>query len=467
LLCTLKRFFKILGNDTNDFVLHQDEQLVEPVKTESKHHSAISNERKTKKVKIAKENCVAHKSTERDVAIGNATNRNRNDNVKVAVCTMQKRTIQTNKHNTCKTSSSQMVPNVPDDSSEEETDVEPPVIGYKTDPNGRIDSENEDDTEDSDYETSDESEEEEENADISEIQLMEMAKKRFERKYMLSVTELKMRKGFYDVPSVSHRGHTIIEAEEYEENTEQCMICMEEFEEGDEVAVNKACDKPHCLHINCYFNYIKNIAVRDTRACAAGPNLLMKIKGCLICTDKYSPYWYEWEYCSTPTKNWKKGRKLPNNDVQVYGIHHYDDGNIKFSHFITDYDLFIEIQNYMYFMMTNRRLKKSLLGNHFYGYNKYEMYMTRQLTCHECNLKMCFWKAVYLRECNKRCKYRICRDCFIKCIVAKHYNKNSYRKSGILPCPDCKTSSKAQFMLTKEPCSHEYRIMLQKWDLDE
>ena len=354
-----------------------------------------------------------------------------------------------------------------EESSEEDT-VENTITGNKTDPNERIENEKENDTEDSENfqdVTSDESEDELKFADLKDIKTMHMAKKHFERNHMLTVTELKMRKGFYDVVHVCDPDETSIQAE-YQGNSERCMICLGQLEQGDEVAVNHACQKPHCLHIECYHQYIENRPIGD-RVCAAGPNLLMKLKGCPICLDNYSPVWYEWKYCSIVPRNWKKGKKLPNKDVRVYGIHHYDDGNIKFSHFITDYQLFDSIENYIYDLMMNRHVATNPITNEFNAYNSYEMFMKGTFTCYECKKQMYMWKAVYLGECESGCEYRICRDCFIKCVLTKNQKKKSYRMRGILPCPLCKMCGKARFMLTREPCSHEYRQVLVSYDIEE
>jgi hypothetical protein len=358
-----------------------------------------------------------------------------------------------------------------EDTSEEDSNDDITLVAVKSDPNERIDNANEyetDEVEDVQDITSEESLEEQIFAvrNENDIKTFRKAMKLFERKHMLTVSELKMRKGFYDVPYICESDESVIQSN-HQNNSECCLICMKQFSEGDEVAVNPACDKPHCLHIDCYFQFIRRIAIRD-RSCAAGPNLLMKLKGCPKCPDRYCPVWCEWKYSYIVTRSWKNGDKLPNKDVKVYGIHHYDDGNIKFSHYITNYKLFISIRHYICALMRNQYVGTPYdLQKKFYEYNGYILFMKGTFTCKECKTQMYMWKAVYLRECNDICKYRICRDCFIRYVLIKNHDDISQRMDGILPCPLlCKKSSKAQFMLTNEPCSHKHRQMLLTWDVD-
>jgi hypothetical protein len=401
-------------------------------------------------------------STECDIRIGNCTNTNANDSVAVAVRTTQ--TVA--KFNPKAMGKKER--NTLQDMSDEDTDEEKTVIGKKSDPNERSDkddyngAQNENEKEGNEdvlYLTSDESEEEAKVTKQNELKRNRIAMHMFEKKHMLTVSELKMKKGFYDVPFLCDKDEAEIKSE-YNLNCERCMICVAPFEEGDEVAVNHGCGKPHCLHIACYYQYISIPSLLDKED-LDGPNLLMKLKGCPICTDKYSPIWSEWKFSTIVKSNWKTGKRLPHKHARVYGVHQYDDGQIKFTHFITDIELFNAINAYINnITFYQRAASTGGTRGQFYTYHRYETFMTSTFTCCNCRKEMFMWKSVYLRECKSNCKYRICRDCFIKCVLAENKYNECLRMRGILLCPFCKRSGQAHFMLTKEPCSHKFKKCL-------
>jgi hypothetical protein len=309
------------------------------------------------------------------------------------------------------------------------------------------------------HQSTDELKEESKTAKQNGLQSDRIAMQMYAKKYMLTVSELTMKKGFYNVPLLCNKDKADIELE-YDINTERCIICVAPFHEGDNVAVNHGCGKPHCLHIACFYQYISTPSLRDKKDIVY-PNLLMKLKGCPICDATYSPKWSQWKFSTIVTSNWKMGKKLPHNDKCIYGVHIYDDGEIKFSHFITDIELFNAIYAFINTVTVHQRAG-STGGTRTlsYTYHRYEIFNTTTFTCHECKAELYMWKSVYLQECKNQCEYRICRNCFIECVLSKNKYNECFKMRGILPCPLCRQSGQAHFELTREPCSHQYKHYL-------
>jgi hypothetical protein len=312
-----------------------------------------------------------------------------------------------------------------------------------------------------------------EDTEVNDMKRIRTEMRVFEKEHMLTVSEFKLQAGLFDVAYVLDNT-TIEDTSLIDQTFDMCMICHETFNEGDPVAVNDKCGQPHCLHIECIFPYLcgKQSSIKPMEK---GPNLLMQIKGCAMCSpDQCSGTWHEWTYSTTVDPKWKDGTKLPHPDIDVVGVHQYfkkihdtetkmDTDKLKFAHFITNDTLFYSIQ--MHLGYKENIPKKFKHGTNFEDiYKNYESFFIETFTCQRCKKDVYKWKEVYFnhfgRSCERICSYRICRDCFIMRITQTSPMDTQERLRGILFCPVCREKGRCHFSLTKQGCSAENKSFL-------
>ena len=276
----------------------------------------------------------------------------------------------------------------------------------------------------------------------------------FVKNYMLTILEHKIQKGYFDIHSSllnfeQRRNDDSVTEVSGNNESERCALCLNRFEEGDDVAINDSCLTPHCLHIDCF---IYSICGKHTHPTGTICNTLYKTRNCPQCDKNYG-CWREWKFTSTCTANWKNGRKVPDGK-KVLGIHQYRTKRGSFAHFITKRELFFSIKH-----ATNNNKFGMYKPSHMSWqdvrnmYSQYEWANKGMFKCFECKKKVYNWKKCFLIGCEGSCDYRFCRDCFIDRITNEEKTTMKEKYDGILECRECKTYSRAYFTDTENPCS--------------
>ena len=237
-------------------------------------------------------------------------------------------------------------------------------------------------------------------------------------------------------------------------NDDDCVFCCGTLKENDEVAVYDGCDRPHCLHVKCFYEYISD-KVGQPHEDDDDVNKLVKMKNCSICRESRVGTWREWKYSKIVTLKWKKGKELPDDKIKVLGIHQYKNKNVRFANFITCKILLFAMKK----NINNETDVKAYRPRHMDNgpitirYTKYVRATTMPFTCHFCKLRFMKWKECRLRGCNNRCTHRFCRDCFITHITSEFHTNVDQHIDGYMTCPLCKKYSRAVFTQTDTYCS--------------
>jgi hypothetical protein len=229
-----------------------------------------------------------------------------------------------------------------------------------------------------------------------------------------------------------------------------CFCCIEKFNEGELVAVHSSCGKPHCVHIECFFEYFCGEHTRPS--IEKGTDTLNLIPMCPTCQNR-NGNWKTWNYSKRNISNWKTGELLAGINKDVVGIHQHKSDGHTFAHFITSINLFYSIKREL--NIRTFRMEKPctiLLRETRRIFEQYKVATKETFICFKCNTEVVNWKQCYLNRCNEDCGYRICRDCFIDRVTTEYDYDTEYKTKGILQCTKCHRYGRGYFTSTGSFC---------------
>jgi hypothetical protein len=321
----------------------------------------------------------------------------------------------------------------------------------------------------------------------------------FEKLFMLSTTEHKLRLGFYDQKinepptEGDDKYKTVNDFEVNEEflaklphklrNVTTCVICLEDIDITKECVVNLNCEQkypriPHPIHKGCYDPMITwdvsdkviiptvvttppttTAESDDSNITLPDVNEIKVIQKCPVCRAEGD---YILSRFNDNNNQWERWIKPPDGltGVTVYGAHRYTSVTTKrqYQHYITNKNLMhalgrmLKVEGPRIDKPVDLRVKdiKPL-------FVKYCEMNNDVFTCGHCNSSVINIFKIYLFGCEPECAYLICRDCFLDRITNEKEIQGKEKNDGYLLCELCNKPGRAYYDVVHLPVADRQR----------
>ena len=315
----------------------------------------------------------------------------------------------------------------------------------------------------------------------------------FEKLYMLSTTEHKLRLGFYDQkinePITVGEDDTAVE-DDFVVNDDflaklptklqlvtTCVICLGDIDITKECVINLNCEKtypriPHPIHKTCYDPMI-TWDVRDIITIPTTPTSILPppdrndvkvVQKCPVCRAEGD---YILSTFNANNSQWERWIKPPDGipGVTVYGGHRYTGyaQNRQYQHYIISEKLMHSICRAL--KVEGPRVERPIgfpIRNCRPMWLKYCWMNNDIFMCRHCDFSCLNLFKIILRGCKDKCEYCICRDCFLNKITTEEEIPGFEKNDGYLKCPYCKQTGRAFYDGAKRPVAAKDRKGLTK-----